>query len=685
MSARVLLASLLLLTLTLSCGIVVSFDGYGTNDKSDAAAPPAPPSYSVGGTAAGLEGMKVTLLLGDTRLEVGDGLFVFAPVLADGARYGVTVLANPPGHACSVEGGTGTIAGANVTTVAIRCPSTDATLADLTLSAAPLAPGFTPATLAYSTRLRSPGVLSEPRTTVKATAAHPGARITVAGGVVASGVSSAPISLKAGPNPIDVTVTAADQRTLTRYTVVITVDTSDYIKSSNTRPDSVFGGAIAVSGNTLAVSSPLESSNAVGINGNQSDTTGGTAGAVYVFIRTGTTWSQQAYVKASNTRADARFGSSLALEGDTLVVGSSQESSSATGIDGDQSDTAAPSSGAVYVFTRAGTTWSQQAYLKPSNTRAGALFGSSAALSGDTLVVGSIGESSNATGVGGDQANTAALESGAVYVFTRSGTVWSQQAYIKASNTRAGIPFGSSLALAGDTLAVGSLAERSSAKGINGDQTDTSLSAAGAVYVFTRTGAAWSQQAYVKASNTASDVYFGHAIAVSGNTLVVGAPGESSSATGINGNQSNLSAIGAGAVYVFTRNGTAWSQSSYIKAAFTRGSAYFGGAVALSGDTLAVGAIGDKSTASGLDGDPTSDALFYAGAAYLFTRPGGAWTQRAYVKASNTRENAYFGENVKLAADTLFVGAPQESSNAKGINGNQSDTSLNSAGAVYVY
>src|SRR5581483_1146048 len=101
--------------------------------------------------------------------------------------------------------------------------------------------------------------------------------------------------------------------------------------------------------------------------------------------------------------------------------------------------------GAVYVFTRSGGTWSQQAYLKASNTGVSDYFGYSVSLSGDTLAVGAPGESSNATGVNGDQLNDSAENSGAVYVFTRSSGTWSQQAYLKASNTEAFDEFGGSV------------------------------------------------------------------------------------------------------------------------------------------------------------------------------------------------------------------------------------------------
>jgi ABC-type transporter Mla maintaining outer membrane lipid asymmetry permease subunit MlaE len=204
---------------------------------------------------------------------------------------------------------------------------------------------------------------------------------------------------------------------------------------------------------------------------------------VYVFTRTGTVWTQEAYIKASNTGAGDQFGISVALSGDTLAVGARNESSNAVGINGAQNNDLALNSGAVYVFTRTGTVWTQQAYLKASNTGANDTFGSSVALSGDTLAVGASLESSNATGIGGDQNNDLAPGSGAVYVFTRTGTVWTQQAYIKASNTGANDFFGISVALSGDTLAVGANSEASNAVGINGNQNDNQLANSGAVYV----------------------------------------------------------------------------------------------------------------------------------------------------------------------------------------------------------
>ena len=125
---------------------------------------------------------------------------------------------------------------------------------------------------------------------------------------------------------------------------------------------------MAVSGDTVVVGAPWEDSSATGVDGNQSDNSAPDAGAAYVFVRTGMSWSQEAYLKASNTDADDRFGLSVAVSGDTVVVGAWLEDSSATGVNGDQSDNSAFRSGAAYVFVRSGTSWSQEAYLKASNT-----------------------------------------------------------------------------------------------------------------------------------------------------------------------------------------------------------------------------------------------------------------------------------------------------------------------------
>lgn len=446
-----------------------------------------------------------------------------------------------------------------------------------------------------------------------------------------------------------------------------------YLKASNTGAGDNFGRSVAISGDTVVVGAIFEDSNATGVNGDQANNASPNSGAAYVFVRFGHAWIQQAYLKPSNTGSDDWFGISVAISGDTIVVGAQYEASSATGVNGNQADNSAGSAGAAYVFVRNGTTWSQQAYLKASNTGGNDRFGESVAISGDTIVVGAYLEDSNATGINGDGSDNSAVDSGAAYVFVRSGTTWTQQAYLKASNTEAGDFFGESVSVSGDTIVVGAETEDSNATGVNGDQSDNSASIAGAAYVFVRDGATWSQQAYLKASNAESGDRFGYSVAVSGDTVLVGATGEDSSAQEVNGDQSNNSIGESGAAYVFVREGTNWSQQAYIKATYPDISANFGWAVAVDGDTAVIGA-------------PRYWTL--RGWAQIYTRSGTAWTfQNAFYDSNIDDPNTtdLFGQSVAVSSNTIVVGQPLEDSNATGVNGSQYNSSVLDSGAAFVF
>ncbi len=477
-----------------------------------------------------------------------------------------------------------------------------------------------------------------------------------------------------------------------RYPVTIDpIAQQAYLKASNTDGVDFFGHSVAISGDTVVVGAPLEDSNTTGVNGSQADNSAGDSGAAYVFVRDGVgVWSQQAYLKASNTDIGDVFGFPVAVSGDTVVVGASSEASNATGVNGNQVDDSAPFAGAAYVFVRdADGVWSQQAYLKASNTDADQAFGSSVAVSGDTVVVGAYQEASNATGVNGNQADNSAFAAGAAYVFFRdAGGVWSQQAYLKASNTDAVDLFGWSVAVSGDTVVVGAWGEDSNATGVNGNQADNSAVDSGAAYVFFRDAVGvWSQQAYLKASNTDVDDEFGLSVAVSGDTVAVGAWFEDSNAAGVNGNQADNSAGESGAAYVFVRDaGGVWSQQACLKASNTSGGDQFGISVAVSGGTVAVGAQGEDSSATGVDSDQADNFSANAGAAYVFVRDGGGvWGQQAFLKASNAGAFDQFGISVAVSGDTVVVGALGEDSNATGVNGNEADNSAGESGAAYVF
>ncbi len=471
-----------------------------------------------------------------------------------------------------------------------------------------------------------------------------------------------------------------------------------YVKASNTDASDQLGYSVALSddGSALAVGAILEASAATGIGGNEGDNSAALSGAVYVFRRAAGVWTQEAYVKASTTDTGDQFGYSVSLSGDgsTLAVGAILEASAATGIDGTQADNSAFQSGAVYVFRRATGAWSQEAYIKASNSDKSDFFGVSLSLSGDgsALAVGAILEASAATGIGGTQADNSAIGSGAVYVFRRAAGVWSQEAYVKASNTDASDQFGHSVSLSGDgsTLAVGARQEASAATGIGGTQADNSAGSSGAVYVFRSAAGLWSQEAYVKASNSDTGDQFGYSVALSGDgsTLAVGAIQEDSAATGIGGTQSN-NAVGSGAVYVFRRAASAWTQEAYVKASNTDEGDGFGWHVSLSGDgsTLAVGAFQEASATTGIGGTQADNSAFQSGAVYVFRRAAGGWSQEAYVKASNTDAGDRFGYSVVLSDDgsTLAVGAIQEDSAATGLGGTEGDNSASGSGAVYTF
>jgi len=347
-------------------------------------------------------------------------------------------------------------------------------------------------------------------------------------------------------------------------------------------------------------------------------------------------------------------------------------------------------------------------YVKASNSDVddqfgggSVIYGLSAAISRDgrTLAVTSIFEDSAAVGIDGDGADNSALDAGAVYVFAQGDAGWTQQAYVKASNTESSDQFGYSVALSGDgnTLAVGANLEASSATGVNGDQDDNSVLGAGAVYVFIRDGATWSQQAYVKASNAEAGDVFGYQVGLSfdGNTLAVAAQGEDSAASGVNFDETNNDAGGAGAAYVFARNGANWTQQAYLKASNPEENDLFGSSIAISddGDTIVVGALDEDGGQPGVNGDPTDNSGRGSGVTYVFSRNGESWPQEAYIKGLNTEGADAFGAAVSLSADgnTLAVGAPDENNTATGVNADagyrvgSEERTDHSNGATYVF
>lgn len=398
--------------------------------------------------------------------------------------------------------------------------------------------------------------------------------------------------------------------------------------------DDQFGSAVAIDGDTAVVGVPSR------------DSAGADAGAAFVFFRAAGVWTLQATLIPPGPADGLGFGSSVAISTDTVVVGATGSYSSL---------------GKAYVYVRSGQTWSAQATLGGLDTVTGDSFGAKVAVSADTAVVSA------------PQANTGfGYGSGAAYVFTRTGSAWSQQQKLLPADLAADDRFGATVALDGDSVLIGASLDDTGI-GVN----------AGSAYVFTRTGSAWSlQQKLLPATANMGDL-FGAAVALSGNVAVVGAPGVDSGFW-----------YDSGSAFVFERSGTAWSQTAILAPPSPTNVASYGNAVAVSGGTAVLGATGGYSAsstpayvfragagtwaleaalppdgpippyfgtsvaASGssvLVGAPGFDQT---GAAFVFTFPAGAWALQARLDNTGTTRGDAFGSVVVVDGDTMAVGSP---------------------------
>jgi cell wall-associated NlpC family hydrolase/drug/metabolite transporter superfamily protein YnfA len=286
------------------------------------------------------------------------------------------------------------------------------------------------------------------------------------------------------------------------------------LKGSDTVAPDGFGASVAVSGTTAVVGAP----------GHAGD------GRAYVFTETDGAWKQVAELRDSNTLANDNFGLSVAISGTTAVVGAGDNNGAA---------------GAAYVFTETAGVWKQVAELKGSDTVGGDWFGSSVAVSGTTALVA---------------ASSHAKYAGRVYVFTETTNGWEQTAELSGSDTVAGDEFGSSVAVSGTTAVVGA---------------DLHAGRLGRAYVFTETGTSWKQAAELQSPDTFPEEMFGYSVAVSGTSVVVGAPNDDGS---------------DGCAYVFTETASVWKQVAQLKGSHTADFDWLGYSVALSGTTMVVGA-----------------------------------------------------------------------------------------------
>ena len=352
-----------------------------------------------------------------------------------------------------------------------------------------------------------------------------------------------------------------------------------------------FGNSVAIDGHTAVVGA-VDKVCAAGIG----------CGAAYVFVRSGTTWTQQQALAAVDAAAGDAFGGSVAVSARTIVVAAPDKACAA----GDKC-------GAVYVFVWSGTTWIQQQELTAPDAAPGDEFGKSVAVSGDTIVAGA-----------SPKACAAGIGCGAAYVFLRSGTEWSLQQVLTASQPAAFDQFGHSVAVSEDTAVIG-VPHKACAAGI----------ACGALYVFARRQTTWSERQILTATDAAAFDLLGTAVDVDGDTAVGGAPLKACAA-----------GAGCGAAYVFARRGTTWSQQQALAASDAAAGDNLGIAVAVSEDA-AVAGTALKACFAGLR----------CGAAYAFARSGTTWSQQQKFTASDAAANDFFGAAVALSRGTALIGA----------------------------
>lgn len=356
-----------------------------------------------------------------------------------------------------------------------------------------------------------------------------------------------------------------------------------------------FGWSVSLSGNTAVVGAPLD--DAPGAND---------AGSAYVFVRSGTTWAFQQKLVAADGGFDHRFGSSVSLSGDTVVVGAPFDT-----------PPAGFRAGSAYVFVRSGTTWTQQQKLLASTGAGNDSFGRAVAVSADTVVVGApFHEPAGNTDVG------------SAYAFVRTGTIWTEQQELVAPDGGPGDTFGSSVSIEGETAIVGAPFDDTAA-GVD----------AGSAYVFLRSGTTWSPQQKLMASDAAAGDTLGASVSISVDTVAAGAPRADPAGT-----------LDAGAVYVFVRSGTLWSEQQKLLASDLSSGDSFGFSVSLFGDTVVAGA--------NLDDAP--GGLVDAGSAYVFVRSGTSWMEQQKLLGLDSTAFDSFGDAVSVSGDTVIVGADRD-------------------------
>jgi len=349
-----------------------------------------------------------------------------------------------------------------------------------------------------------------------------------------------------------------------------------------------FGRSVSISGDYVIV----------GANGDDNQ------GSAYIFQRSGTWWTQQAKLTASDGEPGDNFGYSVSISGDYAIVGAEFDD---IGSNTDQ--------GSAYIFHRSGTIWTQQIKLTASDGASGDHFGVSVYISGDYAIVGAR-----------DDAIGSNANQGSAYIFAYDSGVstWVYTNKLTASDGATGDFFGFSVSISGDYAIVGA----------PGDDIGSNTYQ-GSAYIYHRSGTTWTEQAKLITSDGVTDDYFGSSIFISGDYVIVGAIGDD---IGSNTDQ--------GSTYIFHRSGTYWTQQAKLTPSDGATSDNFGYSVSISGDYAIVSAYGDAIGSN-----------LYQGSAYIYHRSGTTWTQQIKLTASDGESSDYFGRSVSISGDYAIVGS----------------------------
>jgi hypothetical protein len=625
----------------------------------------------------------------------------------------------------------------------------NAKLSNIIISDGELSPAFTSDIMEYSVNLSH----TSSSLTITPTAINDNSTMQINGSPINSGNSSSPITLSLGENEIIITTISEDLTETLEYKITVNsydcdfssfkflaVNNGAYLSEDvigviDVDSSTIFLGPIFNDVSNLIATFTVNNDATVkiGVINPVSDITAYNFSSPVVYTvkysmqPSGKVISKDftvkavngkriSYLKAPNNSDGDNFGFSVAISSDIIAVGAPFESSATTSIINGSNLTSADNNGngngAVYVFRRNGSGWQHEAYLKAPNNPQGTefgyfspIFGYSISVSDDTIVVGTPNERSSTTNIinGSDlsSTNNSGFCFGAVYVFKCIGKNWSHEAYLKAPNGSYGDEFGNKVAISGDTIVVGAHNEESSTTSIiNGSDlsaTNNITWANGAAYVFRRNGKIWKHEAYLKAPNSHTQIFFGSSVSISEDTIVIGAPYENSTTTSIitgsDLSSSNNNGISNGAAYVFKRTGSIWSHEAYLKAPNNSNYFSFGYSVSISDDTIVIGAPLENSTStsiiSGSDLSSTNNEGSNNGAVYIFKRNGSIWSHEAYLKAPNNSNLDNFGYSVSNSDNIVVVGSPYEGSSTTniiiGTDLSFTDNNYYESGAVYIF